>query len=940
MAGAASVVVGAGAASAQELTSAANEVVVQDENKVMETVVITGIRKSLIDATAIKRNADGVVDAISAEDIGKFPDTNLAESLQRITGVSIDRSNGEGNQVTVRGFGPSFNLVTLNNRQMPTSSTLLEEGINRSFNFRELAAESVSGVEVYKTGRANVSSGGIGSTINIKTAKPFDYDGFKFAGTVKGNMDTSVEEGRSVTPEISGLISKTFLDDKLGILLSVSHAERDSRRERVGSQGWPANRGTEVDKSGIDTSNNPNQTHWLPLSIDVDQHVQERTRQNGQLVLQYAPTDRLTMTADYTLSRFEETDRLNRSSFWFDTDAGGNADADGTVTNPMRANDELNFWSFHNLFETENDSVGFNVDWKPTDSLSLQFDFHDSTSHAQPDGQSSETIINLKNPRRDHDNDPSTLPQGDVDIGLITRPGGRPDIVYDDSGFPTGNAFSSENIVFDLFQTRGFEIKNNIQQAQLHGQWANLSDGALRGINFGAAMTDYQIDTLRRRTVVFAPVDISALDLQFSPVDGFGSNIGGDQNLFPVLAEYDALEALQLAKDQGFYLQNDPTFNAVNEETISAYLSFDVETEFNKMPVSLNAGIRYEDTQVTASSLQNQIIALNYVNTAGRFFEIFSDELTGVAENNSYSLLLPNVDFRMDVLEDVVGRFSYSRTISRPDLSSMFPSLALDARPGGPFNASRGNANLSPLSSDNIDFTAEWYYDDASYASVGYFHKYVQNFIGTSTVVGSIPDINGNPLRDPSINPRPGCPDEVQGGNPDCFSMPTDPVIEFSIAQPDNIQDAEVYGWELNIQHTFGETGFGIIGNVTLVESDLAYDVYDIDQTVALTGLSDSANIIGFYEKGPLQARLAYNWRDDFLLSLTQPQRPGEPVFVESYGQFDVSASYEINDNFSVFLEGLNITDETTRSHGRFPDQIISMEQLGPRFAFGVRAAF
>ena len=138
-----------------------------EEYNETEVIEVRGIRGSLASAANIKREASGVVDAITAEDIGKFPDTNLAESLQRITGVSIDRSNNEGNQVSVRGFGPTFNLVTLNNRQMPTSSTLLENGIDRSFNFREIAAESVSGVEVYKTGKAHVASGGIGATINV-----------------------------------------------------------------------------------------------------------------------------------------------------------------------------------------------------------------------------------------------------------------------------------------------------------------------------------------------------------------------------------------------------------------------------------------------------------------------------------------------------------------------------------------------------------------------------------------------------------------------------------------------------------------------------------------------------------------------------------------------------------------------------------------------------
>ncbi|HJO64804.1 MAG TPA: TonB-dependent receptor plug domain-containing protein, partial [Sphingomonas sanguinis] len=144
-------------------------------------IVVTGIRASLRQSIDIKRNAQGVVDAISAEEMGKFPDTNLAESLQRITGVSIDRSNGEGQFVTVRGFGPEYNLVTLNGRQMPTAA--IGDGMSapgsRSFDFANLASEGVAALEVYKSGRATVPSGGIGSTINIRTPRPLDKPGLR-----------------------------------------------------------------------------------------------------------------------------------------------------------------------------------------------------------------------------------------------------------------------------------------------------------------------------------------------------------------------------------------------------------------------------------------------------------------------------------------------------------------------------------------------------------------------------------------------------------------------------------------------------------------------------------------------------------------------------------------------------------------------------------------
>ncbi len=924
-----------------QLTTSAHVFASDEKTDETEIIQVVGIKGSLISASNIKRESSGVVDAITAEDIGKFPDTNLAESLQRITGVSIDRANNEGNQVSVRGFGPSFNLVTLNNRQMPTSSTLLENGIDRSFNFREVAAESVSGVEVSKTGKAQNTSGGIGASININTAKPFNYEGFKAVASIKGVIDTSVEKGDSVTPELSGMISNKFMDGKLGVLLALSHAERDSRKERVGSQGWVAGRGSNVDSSAIDRTLNPNGTHWAPLTIDVDTQDIERERQNGQLVLQFAPTNTITGSLDYTFSRFKEVNSTNRTSFWFDGDTGGNANTDGTVTNPTRPDDELNFWAFHFLTETENDSIGLNIEWEVSDSINLNFDIHDSTSHSQPDGQNSETIINLKNPRVNDTNGDGVADRGGVDVSYQTSPTGRPSVSFNPSDLPNQNAFASQNVQYDLYQQRGFEIENNIKQYQLDGEWHNTVDGALSSVDFGLALTDYQIDTTRRRTIAFVPTDISSLNLNFVSSDGFGSDIGGNANLFPLLSEYSALEALALTEQQGLYGgESEPTFNDVSEETLSAYVSFNIESEFNELPFQMNVGLRWESTDVTATSLQRRITNLNYVNTAGRFGEITEDDLFAVSEKSDYTRLLPNFDLSIEATDDIVTRLSYSTTISRPDLSSMFPQTTIDARANGPFNASLGNASLVPLESKNIDLSFEWYYNEGSYASVGFFQKYVENFIGDTTSEGTIPDINGNPLKDPSVITQAGCPDEVPGGNPACFSSSEDPDINFLISRPGNLDDAEINGWELNIQHMFGDTGFGAVANLTFVSGDVELDVYDIESTFALPGLSDSANFIGFYEKEDFQIRLAYNWRDDFLWAMHQPQRGGEPTFVEAYGQWDLNASYDINESISVFIEGINITEETTRQHGRFADQLISLEQFGARYNIGITAKF
>ncbi|MCJ8321611.1 MAG: TonB-dependent receptor plug domain-containing protein, partial [Colwellia sp.] len=247
----------------------AEEVTPQNKETEVEVIEVTGMLSSIKEATRIKRNSSGMVDAIVAEDIGKFPDTNLAESLQRIAGVSIDRSGGEGNKVTVRGMGPAFNLVTLNGRQMPNA------GSGRSFEFSNIAAEMVSGVEIYKTSSATAPSGGIGSLINIKMAEPLAI-GDKLTGSVKALYDADVG---SATPQVSGLFSKVINDD-FGILVSGSYQNRKTSTDFVQVKEWKKVQGLLGDQT-------EKSQYFAPIQSIYGHREADRTRINGSAVLQY-----------------------------------------------------------------------------------------------------------------------------------------------------------------------------------------------------------------------------------------------------------------------------------------------------------------------------------------------------------------------------------------------------------------------------------------------------------------------------------------------------------------------------------------------------------------------------------------------------------------------------------------------------------------------------
>ena len=352
-----SVLLGAGIAPlsiAQEAEPVADDI---------EIIQVKGIRGSLARSMDIKREGNGVVDAISAEEMGKFPDTNLAESLQRITGVTVSRSNGEGSQITVRGFGPSFNLMTLNGRQMPGT------GNSRSYNLENLSSAGVSALEVYKTARAEYPSGGIGATVNIVTTQPLASPGLKYSVSGKGIRDTSNVEGDAVTPEIAGLYSNTFADNTIGVAISLSHQGRDFQQQSANVPGWQADQGTggltgdnAIDLRGVDAEGEKLGHTYFPRQISYDIADVQRTRTNGQVTLQYAPTDAMTFSLDYTRTEAETATETRGFGIWFNW--GGNLtnyqlDENGTAINfTETANDyatlsvQIHFWLKQNQWDS------------------------------------------------------------------------------------------------------------------------------------------------------------------------------------------------------------------------------------------------------------------------------------------------------------------------------------------------------------------------------------------------------------------------------------------------------------------------------------------------------------------------------------------------------------------------------------------------------------
>ncbi len=898
---------GASARADAQVTAAGGEAAAAAE----EDILVVGTRASLESSLRVKREASSIVDVITAEDVGKFPDDNIAETLQRVPGVSIDRQAGEGRFVSVNGLGPEFVSVLVNGRAIATDNP------DRSFSFDTLAPEVIRAVTVYKTANAIVPEGGIGGTIDIVTARPFDFDGFVFAGQV-GALH---EQNRNRTdPQASFLVSSRFLDGRLGVLGSFNYFKRSNRTYLTQNSSITPNVFFDFDSYAYVADDDDDAFRMQDLERAIED--QDRERIGGTLAIQFEASDRLKFTVDYLYSKLDVSTRRNSVSNWFYAvqDNDRNKKDDKGVYTVFDHSLDYNATGYAYIAgetyrPSETNAIGFNTAWDVTDRFSASFDLSGSRTVNDNRGKDRSYTVEALN-------------QAGF---LVVTDGGVPSLEGPNLYVPSDS--NTGALRARITSNSGTYTKSENWQARTDFIFRPSSE--LR-LNFGASYASQRKDNefwqtpeaIRRMyhgNATNLPIDAStAISGILRPGNVFGnSKLNSDM----FLVDGEALRAW-MNNDANLAARRNPTAGlaefyangrtwdavrsgdsyAIREKVAAAYVDVNYTDILWDRPITVVAGLRYAHTDLSSEGTRRILIDLVSGERAGILSPVYDPaSLSTSTVKSSYGNWLPSLNITYEAADDLLIRLSTSETMTRPTLESLAPSINYPFLFAESRRAVANNPFLKPFTSFNIDASVEWYFAKGSGLSASYFRKRISNYIVSMVSVENI-DTIANPL-----------------------------YREFSITRPENAESARVDGITLSALHTF-DIGVGFQANYTRVNGRVSADNAG-GRSFALPGLSDTANIVGFYENEWLALRLAYNWRDQFLAN---PSYGGvtEPRYFAAYSQLDGRIGLTFAHDIGLAFDVINITGSKVKSHGRSENAFISYADYGRRFTLSLSKKF
>ena len=894
----------------------------------METVVVSGVRASLGKSVDLKRSAGTVQDSISAVELGKFPDDNVADSLGHITGVAISRTaGGEGQKVSVRGLGPEYTLTTFNGRILAT------DGAGRDFAFDVLPADVISGADVIKGAQASLSEGAIGGLVNLRSGSPFDQTGQQAIARLEGDRNLMSELNGY---KFSGVYSNTFADDTLGFLVGVVYAEREDRTDIAGNDGgWTRNPdpndeswlwgnawGGNIDPNGNGELDEDEYGLIGPGQFRVGSVLEEKKRRAVTAKLEWRPSDNVRIVADGLKTRLDSPQVGFQQSYyplfapdrWSDMTIEDGIVTGFTMNNPdpeLALNPELLNVTEHRVVDT--DLFGLNGQWDVNDSLSFNADVYRSTSKRYSGGQDTYVVLRMNQPN-----------VAQINLGGAEVPNVSVD--FDDGrdlagGLANGD-FDGSDFNTHYMELRGDDIEDKITGGTVGGKLT--FESAMKALHFGVSITDRKKsrdlinNTLNggadyysgENAIVVGDLGGNVLSHSFR-LPHFMSEVGATfprtflafdvPNYLAALADYNG----NARPTGGTYDFSNaaPQWNPlesyrVTEKTTGFYL----QADFGGERWSADAGVRFVKTKTTAQAWDAPILSITE-NGPFNYTANYADP-TPISQNGDYNFVLPSANFTWRFTDDLQVRLGAAKTMARPPVDKLAPTNTTASVSWGEFTQIYGgNVDLKPYSAKQLDVSAEWYFAENSIFNVAVFQKRIENQITSSWEPGQ--DI--------------GVPGYL-----------------FNISRPINGDHAKVRGVEVGAQH-FWDNGLGLRAQYTRNSSKS----FVAGEERPLEGIAPSVySISAMYERGAWSLGATADHTDGFVTAINV-LGAGFNEQADDITWVTAHASYKINDSISVSLEGQNLLDEAqTYSINGNPLLSQGYYRYGRSFNLGVSARF
>jgi iron complex outermembrane recepter protein len=905
---------------AQEQPSATAQ---REPDQPLEEVVVSGFRYSLEAALDAKRDSAAAVDAIVAEDIADFPDLNLAESIQRIPGVAITRDAGEGRQLSVRGLGPDFTRIRINGMEALTTTGAADAsgGVNRSrsFDFNVFASELFNSITVRKTAAAEVEEGSLGATVDLQTARPFDYKGFTFAASTQLGWNDLAE---NVDPRAAFLVSNTFANGKFGALLSMAYTNRSGLEEGHSTVRWSQG-GANGGFNNASTlpgytlqqinNNNPGTAIYHPRIPRATTYEHEQKRLGVTGSLQFQPVDSTLLTVDALYADYDaERSENYLEALGFSRTGTGKPQTiirDGVVN----ADNELVYGVFDNVDMRVESRFDVLETVFQQYTGTVQHSFSDSFKVA---GTAGYAISEFRNPiqttitldRQDSDGF-SWDYRGDDRLPTMNW-GFDPS---DPAAWSFGQAAGAGGVTFSDIRIRPQEAENSFRTFKLDGEYQ--LNNALT-VKAGIEQRKYQYEGQEFRRGLNANAERVAQPLSAQELAGLVNVVpaSGDTPAY-VVPDFNAFaDRFNIYSNTGIYqlfgIENPNargSWQSVEESEPGGFVQLDFKFELG-VPLRGNIGVR---------TVKTELDSLGYA--------LINGAATAITAENEYRNTLPSLNLVAQLSDELLLRFGAAKVVTRPGLGTLSPGGDLTIQASNrTYNTN--NPFIDPTKADTLDLAAEWYFDPGSLLGAAVFYKDIGSF--NSTLTSQVPYT------------ALGLPLEFLEGT---GVQPTD-IFDYS--RPVNGDGGKLKGFEINYQQPLKFlpapwSGLGVLMNYTYVDSTIAYPT-DTGGTVdgPLQGLSkNAANATLYYENTKFSVRGSVAYRAKYATRI--PGREGSDLEgTNATINFDMAAAYNLTDYVRLTFEGLNLTDEYSDQYIASQDRVVVYQHTGRQFFLGARASF